>query len=84
MWKFENNSFEPYQLHAHEMKQLTAHDKKVYYCDTLLILSVNCPFQDLGMNNTEAHAYEIYEFMIDHRSYTHNLSSCVIKARKKN
>ena len=25
---------------------------------------------------------EIYEFMIDHRSYTHNLSSCEIKAWK--
>ena len=27
---------------------------------------------------------ERYEIMIDHRSYTHNLSSCEIKGRKKN
>ena len=27
---------------------------------------------------------ERYDFMIDHRSYTHNLSSCEIKAWKKN
>ena len=27
---------------------------------------------------------ERYEFMVDHRSYTHNLSSCEIKACKKN
>ena len=27
---------------------------------------------------------ERYEFMVDHRSYTHNLSSCEIKAWKKN
>jgi len=29
---------------------------------------------------TIAMKYKLYEDMIDHRSYTHNLSSCEIKA----